>query len=118
LEPNKQRMATLHDRMFIAQSTLETWMDSGNVEMRGDAVVLKKVKRTYALEPAVRFLSVVSGGDAPKLIGKVLTEKRIVELGGEILGDSVIIGEAAFQVQPGFIGTLDKGTSGATGTGE
>jgi hypothetical protein len=107
-------MPTLHDRMFIAQSTLETWMDSGNVEMRGEAVVLKKLNRTYTLEPAVRFLSVVSGGAAPKLIGKVLTEKRIGELGGEILGDSVIIGEAAFQVQPGFVGILQK--AGATGT--
>ena len=111
-------MATLHDRMFIAQSTLETWMDSGNVDMRGDSVVLMKLNRTYELEPAVRFLSVVSGGAAPKLIGKVLTEKRISELGGEILGDSVIIGDAAFQVQPGFVGTLHQSSSGATGTQE
>src|SRR5690349_7356834 len=99
---------TLHESMFIAQSTLEAWLDSGNVEMAGDAVVLKKLGRTYALEPAVRFLAVGTGGAAPKLIGKVLTEKRIIEPGGELMGDSVIIGEAAFQVQAGYVGTLRK----------
>jgi hypothetical protein len=98
--------AELHDRMFIALSTLEAWMDSGNVEMRDNVVVLKKLKRTYLIEPAVRFLSVVSGGDAPKLIGKVLTEQRIIELGGEVMGDSVVIADSAFQVQPGYVGTL------------
>jgi hypothetical protein len=102
--------------MFIAQPTLEIWMDSGNVEMRGDEVVLKKLKRTYVIESAVRFVAVVSGGAAPKLIGKVLTERRIGELGGEIMGDSVIIGDSAFQVQPGFVATL-KEAPDKTGTG-
>jgi hypothetical protein len=105
-------MAVLYDRMFIAQSTLEAWVDSGNVEMREHMVVLKKAGRSYHLEPAVRFLSVVPQDAAPKLIGKVLTERRIGELGGELLGDSVLLGELAFEVQPGYIGTLNTGLPG------
>lgn len=99
-------MATLHPRMFIAQATLEAWVDSGSVEMESSFVVLKNHARTYDLQPAVRFLSVVPEEAAPDLIGKVLTEQRVTELGGEMMGDSVLFGEAAFQVEPGYVGTL------------
>lgn len=99
-------MAKLHDRMFIAQSTLEAWMDSGNVEVRENFVFLKKAHRTYMIEPAVRFVSVVPEDTGASLIGKVLTERRILELGGELLGNSVLFGESAFHVEPGYVGTL------------
>lgn len=95
--------------MFIAQSTLEAWVDSGNVDVHEHVVFLKKSRRSYNIEPAVKFLSVVPADRGEKLIGKVLTEKRIVELGGEILGDSVLFGETAFVVQPGYVGTLQNG---------
>jgi hypothetical protein len=101
-------MAVLHDRMFIALTTLEAWMDSGQVDMGDRTVTLNKRKCTYDLEPAVRFISVVSGSPAPRLLGRVLTEDRIGELGGELMGDSVILGETAFQVQPGYVGTLRR----------
>lgn len=107
-------MVVLHDRMFIALTTLEAWMDSGHVDMGNRAVTLKKRRCTYDLEPAVRFLSVVSGSPAPRLLGKVLTEHRIGELGGELMGDSVILGDTAFLVQPGYVGTLRReGESGS-----
>lgn len=92
--------------MFIAERTLESWLDSGNVDVDADVVRLKNHGRAYDLEPAVRFLSVVPEGAAPDLIGKVLTTKRIAELGGELMGDSVLFGDAAFEVESGYIGTL------------
>ncbi|MEQ9503838.1 MAG: hypothetical protein RIT81_43690 [Deltaproteobacteria bacterium] len=99
-------MAELHPRMFIAHSTLEAWVDSGNVDVANNVVVLNNLGRAYELSPAVRFLSVVPEGAAPELLGKVLTEQRIVELGGELMGESVLFGEAAFEVETGFVGTL------------
>lgn len=98
-------MATLHPRMFIAQSTLEGWMDSGRAALDGDQVRLK-AGWTYQLDAAVRFVSVVSAPRDVHLIGKVLSEARVSELGGELLGDSVLFGDAAFQVEAGYIGTL------------
>lgn len=92
--------------MFIAHSTLEAWVDSGNVDVGENVVTLQKIGRQYDLEPAVRFLAVVPDGAAPELIGKVLTNDRIVELGGELMGDSVLFGEAAFEVETGFVGNL------------
>jgi hypothetical protein len=106
LSPVLSAMAKLHDRMFIAQSTLEAWVDSGKVEVSENIAYLKKSGRAYILEPAVRFVSVVPEGTAPSLIGKVLTEQRIIELGGELMGNSVLFGEAAFSVEQGYVGTL------------
>ena len=103
-------MATLHPRMFIAEKTLESWLDSGSVEVEDNVVHLKNHGRRYDLTPAVRFLSVVPDGGGAELIGKVLTESRIFELGGELMGDSVLFGEAAFQVESGFVGTLREST--------
>ncbi|MCA9555178.1 MAG: hypothetical protein KC933_34420 [Myxococcales bacterium] len=96
----------MHPRMFIAQATLESWLDSGHVDMESSLVVLKNHGRAYELEPAVRFVASVPEGKAPDLIGKVLTERRINELGGEMMGDSVLFGEAAFVVEAGYVGIL------------
>lgn len=99
-------MVTLHPRMFIAQSTLEAWLDSGQAVLEGAVVELKRAGRAYELVGAVRFVAVVSAPEEVSLVGKVLSERRVSELGGEILGDSVLFGDAAFQVEAGYIGTL------------
>lgn len=99
--------------MFIAERTLETWLDTGNVDVDAEVVHLRNHNRAYDLEPAVRFLSVVPEGAAPDLIGKVLTTKRIAELGGELMGDSVLFGEAAFEVEAGYVGTLQGQAAGS-----
>lgn len=99
-------MATLHPRMFIPQATLEAWVDSGQAALEGEVVHLARSGRGYRLDAAVRFLAVVAAPGDTALVGKVLSERRIAELGGELLGDSVLFGDAAFQVEPGYIGTL------------
>ena len=104
-------MSDLHPRMFIAQLTLEQWLDTGNVDVADNVVHLKNLGRSYSLEPAVRFLAVVPDGAAPGLIGKVLTDQRVLDLGGESMSGSVLFGEAAFEVEAGFVGVLqDEGT--------
>lgn len=99
-------MSTLHPRMFIAQRTLEAWLETGNVQVDNTVVTLQNLGRSYDLTPAVRFVKVVPEGSAPDVIGKVLTEERISALGGELMGGSVLFGETAFEVEPGFVGRL------------
>jgi hypothetical protein len=94
--------------MFIAQSTLEGWLDRDEVDVEADQVAFRKLRRTYRLDPAVRFREVASEQSSSALIGKVLTEAQIAELGGELMGDSVIFGEVAFTVEPGYVGTLHE----------
>lgn len=98
-------------QMFLAQTTLETWIDSGKVEFHGDVVVLTKSRLSYDLEPAVRFVSVVEGPRDLELVGKILGEAQILEFGGEMLGDSVVFGDVAFEVRPGYIATAREGAS-------
>lgn len=93
--------ATHH--VFVPQGTLEAWLDSGQVQMEGNALHLERLSRTYDVEPAVRFVRVVEGDGPTALLGKVLPESAIAGHGGELLGDSVVFGEVAFEVVPGFI---------------
>lgn len=99
-------MVTLHDRMFIAQSTLEAWIDAGHAEVHDEILVLERLNRAYHLEPAARFLSKVSGGGSHGIVGRVLSQREIGALGGEMLGESVLMGETAYQVRSGFIASL------------
>src|SRR5437764_13696427 len=104
-------MGKLHDQMFVAQTTLESWLDSGKVDFDGRVVRLKSHEVAFDLESAVRFIAIIDGVQESNLLGKVLPESRIKELGGEVLGDSVVFGEIAFQVRPGYIATR-QGTPG------
>jgi hypothetical protein len=102
-------MSTLHPRMFIAQSTIEAWLDSGLAVLGDQRVELLARRATYALVPAVRFVAVVGDGPAAALVGRVLAEARVMALGGELVGSSVVLGDTAFEVEPGWIGTLEGG---------
>ena len=108
-------MATLHPKMFIAQATLEAWMDGGRARLEGSVVDLERARAAYALEPAVRFVSAIGDSETDNLVGKVLSQARVVELGGEVLGDSVLFGDVAFQIEPGFIGTRLEAPPSAEG---
>lgn len=96
--------------MFISQATLESWLDSGSVSMDSQVVTLTRLGRAYQLESAVRVLTVLSAeGEealADSLVGKILEERKILELGGEMMGESMLFGDTAFEVEPGFIGAL------------
>lgn len=103
----------LTDRMFVAQTTLEAWAERDEVELDGTEIRLGRPARAYRLEPAVRFTNIIDGAQVSNLIGKVLGETQIAEFGGELLGDSVVFGEVAFQVTVGFIATsMDESNQG------
>lgn len=97
--------------MFVAQETLEAWLDSGQVEMNGNAVRLDRLATTFDLEPAVRVVRLVEGAGPVDLIGRVLAESAIGKSGGELLGDSVVFGEIAFEVVSGFIAAATEMTA-------
>jgi hypothetical protein len=99
-------MSKLQDRMFLAQTTLEAWLESGKVEFTGTVVTLKDQNRTYDLVPAVRVTAVLGGKSSSGLIGRVLPEHQIQDAGGELLEDSVVFGDTAYQVVPGYVATL------------
>jgi hypothetical protein len=94
-------------RLFVAQALLATWVGQGRIDVDGTSLALSGDPgraRRYALEPAVRFLRVAGGGeDAAGLLARVKSLAQVKELGGEAMADSVVVGEVAYEVEPGFL---------------
>jgi hypothetical protein len=99
--------ASIERPLFISQEKLTVWEGEGKVRVEKDTLTLLPENRTYSLVEAVRFMRSV--GDEPDrlgLLGKVRTREQLRQLGAEQYMDSAIIGEAAYQVQLGFVGTV------------
>lgn len=82
---------------------LDLWADLGKIELEGTTLRIPAEKVTFQLTPAVRFLSLLEGQDTNKLLQKVKPESFVREIGGEVVTDSCLVGETAYQVQPGFL---------------
>ncbi len=93
--------------LFVSQALLDAWAGQGRIDLDGRSIALLSGQargRRYALEPAVRFLRLAGGGDdALGLLARVKTLAQVREIGGEAMADSVIVGEVAYEVEPGFL---------------
>src|SRR5687767_5271015 len=94
------------NRVFFPQAALDQWLHEGRVELTATELVIRTEGRKYRIVEAVRILAEVSGGqDVHDLIGKVQTVAYLSELGAELLGDSIVLGDLAYTVIPGFLGS-------------
>ncbi len=92
--------------LFVSQAMIDAWADQGKIDFQGQLMTLADGVggHSYTLEPAVRFLRVIGAESDPNgLVQKVKSEAQVRARGGEPLGDSVVLGEVAYEVQPGFI---------------
>jgi hypothetical protein len=93
--------------LFVSQTMLDTWAEAGKIDFVGNVMTLLAGDgkgRAYALEPAVRFLKVIGGEPDPNgLLHKVKSVAQLRELGADPAGDSCILGDVAYEVQPGFL---------------
>lgn len=96
----------MNDKLFIPQSVLDKWVESGKVTFNDSVLCLLKEQRSYTLTPAVRFMALVAGDDSQQLLTKIRTLQKLEEMGGEHMSDSVIMGDTAYTVQEGFIGVV------------
>lgn len=101
-------------RVFFPRDTLDTWLNDESVDLERDRLTLKSTGQTYRLTEALRILREVSGaGDAEALEGKVKTVAGVRELGAEILGGSMVLGERAYEVVFGWLGALEAAREAA-----
>lgn len=92
-------------RIFVSQQRVQQWTEEGRVSVEGNIMNLPELGRTFRLTEAFFVERVVSeGGDAFKLTGRVKTRVQIAALGGEVFLNSLIIGDAAYEGDPGFVG--------------
>jgi hypothetical protein len=72
-----------HDKLFISQDVLESWVDAGKVTFKDRVLTIVANQRSYTLAPALRFLSLLDGEDTGKLLGKIRLVDQVRTLGGE-----------------------------------
>jgi hypothetical protein len=95
----------MYNRVFFPQAALDEWVSKDRVELGDGVLVIKAERRRYRLVDALRVLSEVSGGgDVYGLVGTVKTVNYLAELGAELLGTSILIGDSGYDVVPGFLG--------------
>ncbi len=93
--------------LFVSQAMLDSWAEQGKIDFVGNVMTLlagEGKDRSYALEPAVRFLKVLGEEQDPNgLLHKVKSVTQLREMGAEPAEDSCILGDVAYEVQPGFL---------------
>ena len=95
----------MQNRIFFPQAALDQWVVEGSVELAGNQLTVVGEGRRYRIAEAVRVIAEVSGTpDQNDVIGKVKSRVYFEELGAEILEDSMIIGDNAYEVKTGWLG--------------
>ncbi len=96
--------------LFVAQAMLDSWAEQGKIDFVGNVMTLLAGEgkgRSYALDPAVRFLKVLGADQDPnQLLRKVKSQAQLKELGAEAVDASVILGDVAYEVEPGFLAEM------------
>jgi len=95
----------MKNRVFFPQVALDEWLVEDRVDLKNDELTIKSEGRKYRIIEAIRVLREVSGvSDSHELLGKVKSKAFLAELGAEILETSMILGDNAYDVVPGFVG--------------
>jgi len=95
----------MKNRVFFPQVALDEWLADDRVDLKNDELTINSEGRKYRIIEAIRVVSEVSGSpDSHELLGKVKSKAFLGELGAEILENSMILGDNAYDVVPGFVG--------------
>jgi hypothetical protein len=106
--------------LFVSQAMLDAFAAQGRIELSGNVMTVVAGDgqgRRYALEPAARFLTVADGASDPHaLLHRVKSMAQLRALGAEPLGTSCVLGDVAYDVQPGYLAdaaALEAASAGA-----
>lgn len=105
--------SAMQNRVFFPQACLDQWGIEGKIEVTGPEIVVLAEGRRYDVIEACQIVAEVTGAEDPhEIVGKVKAKQTLVEMGAEILENSMILGDNAYDVVPGFAGRA-KTTWGA-----
>jgi hypothetical protein len=96
----------MENRVFFPQAGIDEWNIDGKVDLAGGELILLAEGRRYKVVEAVHVVAEVTGAkDGRGIVGKVKPRASLDEIGAEILEGSMIIGDNAYDVVPGWMGT-------------
>lgn len=95
----------MESRVFFPQPAIDEWAVEGKVDLVGNELVIIADGRRYHVVEAVRVVAEVTGANDDRgIVGKVKPMAALEEIGAEILESSMIIGDNAYDVVPGWMG--------------
>ena len=95
----------MKNRVFFPQAALDEWLAEDRVELKRNELTIRSEGRRYRIIEAIRVVREVTGAPDPhEVLGRVKTRAYLSELGAEILEGSMILGDNAYDVIPGFVG--------------
>ncbi len=95
----------MQTRVFFPQVAFDEWISEGKIELAGSELTIVPEARRYRITEAIHVRTEVSGtADPHDLFGKVKSRAFVEELGAELLQSSMLIGENAYEVTPGWVG--------------
>ena len=96
----------MQSRVFFPQSAVDQWGIDGKIDLVAGELILLADGRRYKVEEAVHVVTEVTGGnDAHQILGKVKPKRALEEVGAELMENSMILGDNAYDVVPGWMGT-------------
>jgi hypothetical protein len=95
----------MQNRIFFPQLALDMWVPDGKVELAGDRLTLAANGRCYRVGEAVHVVREVTGTACPHdLVGRAKLRQGLLAMGAELMDDSMILGDNAYDVVPGWLG--------------
>lgn len=96
----------MRNRVFFPQSCLDQWGVEGKIEVTPSELVILAEGRRYDIVEVVHVLREVTGSEDPhEILNKVKTKAGLQAMGAEIVESSMIIGDNAYDIVPGWAGT-------------
>lgn len=101
----------MKNRVFFPQDALDAWMVDGLAELNGAELQLTGKGIIFKVAEAVHVVGEVTGADdAHELVGRVKTRVALEELGAELMESSLLMGDNAYDVVPGWLGLVSPPT--------
>jgi hypothetical protein len=98
-------------RLFLPQTQLEEWALEDKADIKDGVLLVAGEEGVYPVTPAVHVLQLVTGEDTNGLVTKVKTEDQLKSLGAEQMADSVLLGDTAYEVVPGYVADVSLAPS-------
>ncbi|HYO59683.1 hypothetical protein [Archangium sp.] len=100
-------------RLFLPQAQLEEWALEDKADVKDGVLVVTGEDGVYPVTPAVHIVQLVTGEDSNGLVSKVKTEEQLASLGAEQMADSILLGDTAYEVVPGYVAEVSLSPSDA-----
>lgn len=90
-------------KLFLPQAQLEEWALEDKADVKDGVLAVTGEEGVYPVTPAVHVVKLITGEDTNGWVSKVRTEEQLKALGAEQMADSMLLGDTAYEVVPGYV---------------